>query len=431
MNLVGYDFHSTGGPQAVSWPPYRHPAIPRFAAAFAEAGVPPRLDINARGQLGHSVIQTTAAGGERWSTYRGYLQPALGRPNLRAITYATVTEVLFHHDQGLPPKPRASGVKFRDAAGQVRVVRARREVVLTAGALHTPQILILSGIGPAQDLQALNIPVVSDLPVGRGLQDHPGPSGMAFDCTPPLCHVDWEHRRQDLQDYGRHRGGPLSSASLLQLTAFLRTTPEPPRGPRPAEQPDLQIVLDGTVVSDDGTVCLDSDEWRMNRISMQSVALHPRSRGSVHINSSDPLGPPLVRLGYFTDDADHDLSVVVAGLRLALRMEGPLRKRGLALSRDPRLAPACTHLAFGSDEHLRCLARTTTYTTWHFVGTCRMGAVVDTRLLVRGVRGLRVADASVIPTLTSGNTNAPTIMVAERAADFIKQDHRELYRASA
>ncbi|KAE8739392.1 hypothetical protein FOCC_FOCC015114 [Frankliniella occidentalis] len=175
--------------------------------------------------------------------------------------------------------------------------------------------------------------------------------------------------------------------------------------------------------------CLDNDAWRWNRVKWMPAVLHPRSRGRVRLNASDPLGQPIVEFGYLSDEGNHDLAVMVEGLRMGVVRQDTLAKLGLTINKDPKLSPSCSHLLFGSDEHLACLARTTTATLWHWTGTCRMGregdetAVVDPKLRVKGVLGLRVADASVMPSVPSGNTNAPTIMVAERAATLILSDH--------
>ncbi|KAK3908261.1 Glucose dehydrogenase [FAD, quinone] [Frankliniella fusca] len=424
------EYHSRAGPQPVGWMAYRHPSLQVLAEAMEAAGVPFRLDVNGESQLGHSFVQTSTKGGERWSTYRSYLQPALGRPNLRVETFAKAKRVVF--EQRDKAAPRAVGVEYTDAAGQVRVARAKREVVLSAGAIHSPQLLLLSGIGQADQLQELNVTQLVELPVGEGLQDHPRPTGLEFACGPPLCVVDWVSRRRDLAQYRRARDGPLAEALGLQYSAFLRTElqPAPPNGTGPpAKQPDLQLLFPATLELDNGARCLDSEPWRWNRIQWAPAVLHPRSRGRVSLNASDPEGPPVVELGYFTDQDGHDLAVVVEGLKMGVAQQDRLAEHGLKLNKDPRLSPTCSQLEFGSDEHLRCVARTTTYTLWHWTSTCRMGreadpaAVVDPKLRVKGVQGLRVVDASVMPYVTSGNTNAPTIMVAERAATLILSDH--------
>ncbi|XP_052130164.1 glucose dehydrogenase [FAD, quinone]-like isoform X2 [Frankliniella occidentalis] len=315
---------------------------------------------------------------------------------------------------------------------QVHTARARKEVVLTAGTLHTPQILQLSGIGLASELQKLNVTQLVELPVGEQLEDHARAAGLEFSCGPPLCVVDAASRRRDLALYRRSRRGPLAEGQALQYGAFLRTNLDPPApagaGP-PAKQPDLQILFLGALDMDNGARCLDNDAWRWNRVKWMPAVLHPRSRGRVRLNASDPLGQPIVEFGYLSDEGNHDLAVMVEGLRMGVVRQDTLAKLGLTINKDPKLSPSCSHLLFGSDEHLACLARTTTATLWHWTGTCRMGregdetAVVDPKLRVKGVLGLRVADASVMPSVPSGNTNAPTIMVAERAATLILSDH--------
>lgn len=427
------EYHSSAGPLSVSWQPYRHPAIPMVQEAMRNAGLASRLDVNAEGQLGETVVQTTTANGERWSTYRGYLEPELGRPNLRVVTYATATRILFDDEgdraEGSPP--RALGVEYRDAAGEIRVATANKEVIVSAGGIHSPQVLLLSGLGPAEELQELNIPVVADLPgVGKNLQDHPLVDGVEYECVPPLCDVDWASRLQDLDDYGANRKGPLSAAGMTQLAAFIRTDldPPPPEG-APLKQPDLQMGFLNTVEDGNGTRCLAFDTWRYNRIKVLPAVLRPRSRGTVRLNATDPHGQPLVTIGYFTDADDYDLNVAVKGLQLGRRLESTLKQYGLVLSKNPAPAQHCSHLDPDSVAHLKCLARTACFSMWHWSCTCRMGreddddAVVNPRLLVRKVRGLRVVDASVMPNVTSGNTNAPTIMIAERASDLIRQDH--------
>lgn len=413
--------HGRGGPQKVSWESYRHPAMAPLAAAMNQLRIPFRGDINAHGQLGHSIAQSTQAHGERWSTYRSYLEPVMKRrSNLRVETFATARKVLLETFQ---TGPRAVGVEYENAAGQVVQVKASKEVIVSAGALHSPQLLMLSGIGPSHHLKNLNVDVVSDLPVGEGLMDHPDVLGVQYKCGPPLCVHDWETREEDLRQYNSSREGALAAANMLQLMAFLRS-----HKARlwTGHQPDLQLIFLGNTQTEVITPsCLLMDSWRLNRVIVLVSLMRPESRGWVRLNASDPHAAPLVKLNYFGDDQGHDLDTVVEGLQFALRLEAPLRKTGLSLDRTNN--PQCARFPMGSDGFLRCLARTSTVTAWHWSGTCRMGrandprAVVDSQLRVRGVSGLRVVDASVMPYITSGNTNAPTIMLAEVAADLIKR----------
>ncbi|XP_034255299.1 glucose dehydrogenase [FAD, quinone]-like [Thrips palmi] len=418
-------YHGRGGPQKVSWQPYRHPVMPLLAQALEAAGVRPRLDINAEAQLGYSVVQTTSAGGRRWTTFNSYIEPVLRRRNLHVETFATARKVVLQN--AARGKLKAVGVEFEDAAGTVHVVRARREVVLTAGAIHTPQLLMLSGIGPAGQLKALGIPVLKDLPVGEELLDHADVVGVPYKCEPPLCTTDWQSRLADLRQYRQNRTGPLSALNVLHLNVFARSSlAEPGTG----LAPDLQIMFLARTV-DEYETCLPYDSWRINRVIPLVSLMRPYSVGWLRLNASNPRGLPLVKLNYFGDPAGHDLAVTVEALRMGLRLRDALAPLGLTLDTSS-FTQCAAEGAVDSDAFLRCVARTRTSTSWHWSGTCRMGrardprAVLDSRLRVRGVASLRVADASAMPFIPSGNTNNPTIMLAERAADIIKRDRKAL-----
>ncbi|KAJ1519790.1 hypothetical protein ONE63_005043 [Megalurothrips usitatus] len=251
---------------------------------------------------------------------------------------------------------------------------------------------------------------------------------MEYECAPPLCNVDWAHHLKDLAEYKAARRGPLSAAGLLQLAAFIRTDLDPPPQGGPAKQPDLQIAFTN-IIDDNGTRCFRYDQWRFNRIKAMPALLRPRSRGSVRLNATNPEGQPIVSMGYFSDPDGHDLGVIVKGLEFVRKLQSSLREHGVNLSSNPAPAKYCSDLDADSAEYLKCLTRTATLSMWHWSCTCRMGreddeeAVVNPRLLVRNVRGLRVVDASVMPTVTSGNTNAPVILIAEKASDLIREDH--------
>lgn len=420
-------YHGRGGPQKVSWQRYRHPVIPLIGRAFEASGVSPRLDINAESQLGHSVVQTTSAGGERWTTYRSYVEPVLRRRNLRVETFATARKVVL---EGKGTGLKAVGVEYQDARGKVHVVRAKREVVLTAGALHTPQILMLSGIGPAKQLKDAGIPVLKDLPVGEQLFDHPDVEGLPFKCAPPLCVTDWKSRLDDLRQYKENRTGPLSSFQILHLNAFVRSTLAKAGT---GQQPDLQFLFLGSV--EEYETCVPYDGWRINKVTPVITVIRPESVGWLRLNTSNPHGQPLVKLNYYGDAAGHDLAVSVQGLRMAVRLKDALAPLGLTLDASG-FSQCASKGAVDSDAFLRCVARARTTSSWHWSGTCPMGrtgdkrAVLDSRLRVRGVLNLRVADSSAFPFIPSGNTNNPTIMLAERAADLIKSDRSATRSAS-
>lgn len=287
---------------------------------------------------------------------------------------------------------------------------------MTAGSLYTPHLLMLSGIGPSKHLQEANIPIVADLPVGETLQDQARATGAEYTCRPPLCTVDWRSSQRDLDVYERTRRGPLAANGVAALTAFFHSGKGSQVGP--PKQPDVQLLFFGSARGT-GERCMDGS-WRLNCVSVVAVALHPSSRGSVRLNTSAPTSAPVVRLGYYEKASDVD--VVMEGVRRARRLAAPLRSLGLELMPND-----CGGFPHDSDEYARCLVRTTSGATYHWVGSCPMGpgdkAVVDTRLRVHGLRHLRVADASVMPSLPSGNTMAAVIMVAEYAADLIKKEH--------
>lgn len=414
------EYHSKGGPLKVSWPPFRHPVLDALSKGLQSSGVKENPDINADSQLGYTTVQTTSVKGERWSTYRGYLEPVLRRPNLKVETFATVKKVVINTQSKTPV---VTGVQYTNAAGKSIVVKAKREVVLSAGGIHSPQILMLSGIGPTEQLKAHNIRLIKDLPVGENLEDHGMVLGLQFTCQDPLCATDWKSHEADLKEYQEHKTGPLSAANLIQLTAFLRSSLAPE-----GNQPDLQLLFFGKMESPQ-MGCLKFSSWRFDRANAWVSVVKPESRGWVRLNASDPEGPPLVKVNYFGDSRGRDLARAVEGLKAVIKMESTVGKLGLSLDHDNN--PQCAQFVFGSDGFLRCLARTTTQTEWHWSGACRMGrwndptAVVDSHLRVKGVIGLRVVDTSVLPEIPTGNTLAPVVAVAEAAADLIKEDNKQ------
>jgi choline dehydrogenase len=378
-------FHATGGPLRVEDLRRRHPLAQAFLASAAAAGLPANPDFNGAAQDGVGAYQVTQRGGRRWSAADGYLRPALRRPNLTVRTDAQVARVLVE-------RGRATGVAYT-VRGERVTATARREVVLAAGAIGSPQLLMLSGIGPAAQLRALGIEVLADLPVGENLQDHP---------TLPL---NWFTRGvADLRDaetpanllrwLAGHRG-PLTS-NVAEVGGFVRTVAAP--------APDLQLLSMPVIVSDHGRAVLAAG------VTIAPTVVHVRSRGRLTLRSADPRWRPRIEAGYLTDEAGADLAVLTAGIELAreIAATGPLA----ALIRAPYGAAALT-------DPLAAV-RVGTETLYHPVGTCAIGPVVDAELRVHGVAGLRVADAAVLPTVPRGNTNAPTIAIAERAADLVR-----------
>ena len=389
------EHHAVGGPLRVEDERSPRPLTGRFLAACAEAGIPPIDDYNGPEQDGASLVQVTQRGGRRWSTADAYLRPAQKRPNLEVATKALVSGVEIA--DGV-----ATGVRYLRRRGGERVAQAGREVILAAGAIGSPQLLLLSGVGPAAQLQEHGIPVVHDLPgVGENLQDHPYVS-CVWDVPGGGSLADAEKPKAVLE-YLLRRSGPLSS-SVAEAFAFVRSRPGLPA-------PDLQFHFAPAYFVDNGF-----EEYDGHAITMGPVLVKPRARGWVRLRSADPAAKPRILTNSLADE--EDVAALVAGVRLSreIAAAGPFAE---VLGRE--LFPGGEA---DTDEALAADARRRAELLYHPVGTCRMGtgaeAVVSPDLRVHGVERLRVVDASVMPVIPNGNTNAPTIMIAEKAADLIR-----------
>ncbi|SDM78650.1 GMC family oxidoreductase [Actinacidiphila guanduensis] len=377
-------FHGTGGPIPVTTPKDVSPLSLAFIAAGVEAGLPLNRDFNGAELDGVGLLYSNVREGERYSAARGYLRPAEGRPNLVVRTGALVRRVLL-------TGTRATGVEYSDPTGTHRV--HADSVVLSAGAIRTPQLLMLSGIGPADELARHGIDVVQHLPgVGAHLQDHPS----ALIGWPVHRGETWLDARNEHHEalYAQQRRG--LQASMGQAGAFLRCA-------EGAEAPDIELT----------PMLIDLLGNSMPGISCLVTVLTPESRGSVRLASTDPAAAPVIDPRYYSDSADRRL--VVEGLRRTLEIADSPILRALI---GPASFPAAT-----DDASLLESARTSTISTNHPVGTCRAGldeeSVVDPALRVHGITGLRVVDASVMPALPRGNTHAPSVMIGERAAELI------------
>ena len=389
------EHHAVGGPLRVEDERSPRPLTGRFLAACEEAGIPRIDDYNGPEQDGASMVQVTQRRGRRWSTADAYLRPALRRDNLDLITGAQVLRV--EQEGG-----RATGVHYRGRRGGDRVAPAGSEVILAAGALASPQLLMLSGIGPAGQLREHGVEVAVDLPgVGENLQDHPYLTSV-WDVPGGGSLADAE-KPKALLEYLLRRTGPLSS-SVAEAFAFIRSRPG-------LAQPDLQFHFAPAYFVDNGF-----EEYDGHAITMGPVLVAPRSRGWLRLRSADPADKPRVLTNSLADP--EDVSALVAGARLAREIAS---SEALSAVIGRQVFP---DEGARTDEDLEEDLRRRVDLLYHPVGTCRMGtdedAVVDPELRVRGIEGLRVVDASVMPTITSGNTNAPTIAIAEKGADLIK-----------
>ena len=398
------EFHATGGPLHVTDHPPGFELADAMLAACEQAGIPRNPDFNGAMQEGCGYYQTTTSNKRRWSTAKAYLEPARGRPNLEIRTGAHATKLLIEND-------RAVGVAYQSPGGP-RTARARAEVIVSGGAYGSPQLLLLSGLGPAEHLQAMDVPVLRDMPaVGSNLHDHFN-TYLSWRCAKPITLNDlensWPRKILAAAEYGLFRTGPMASNGI-HAGLFTRSDPR-------LERPDLQInLLEWSTL-----------ERTKDRViphpfpgfTLSPVHLRPDGRGTVRLASSDPLAPPRISFDFLR--TDYDMSAILTGVRLIRKIaEQPALKPYIVAE----LAPGP---AVKSDADLAEFVRQTGVSNHHPSSSCAMGTgsntVVDPRLRVHGIAGLRVADASIMPQVVAGNTNAPSIMIGEKAAAMILAD---------
>jgi choline dehydrogenase len=385
--------HGVGGPINVADLRDPNPLSIALVEAARQIGLPITDDFNAGEQVGIGLFQTTQKDGMRCSTAAGYLRPAEGRKNLSVRTGVQVNRLLIEGD-------RCTGVEYLEGGGR-RSVTARREVIVCAGAYNSPQLLMLSGIGPPEQLAAHGIEVVRPLPgVGENLGDHLFVP-VAYHCTQPISLAAAQTAEQ-LQIYQRERRGLLSSP-IAEAGGFLRLDPTAPA-------PDLQFIFGPSWYVFHGMKNPPGHGF-----TLLPCLVQPKSLGRVTLRSGDPLDAPVIDHDYLAEPEDLDL--LVQGVRLARRL---LEARAFDPYRGPAHLPADT---VQTDDEIADYVRSEVMTIYHPVGTCKMGhdpmAVVDHELRVHGIAGLRVADASIMPFIVNANTNAPAIMIGEKAAAMI------------
>ncbi|KAF5272032.1 hypothetical protein FQR65_LT05013 [Abscondita terminalis] len=434
--LTRTKYHKAGGYLTVQEAPWRTPLSIAFLQAGRELGYDIR-DCNGEKQAGFMIAQGTIRRGARCSTAKAFLRPVRLRKNLHIAMHARVSKVLIE-----PTSKRAYAVKYT-RENRHYTVRAKKEVVLSAGALSSPQILMLSGVGPKEHLETFGIPVLNDLRVGDNLQDHVGLGGYTFIVDHPVSFNKDRYQRFDVaMEYIVNERGPLTSFGI-EAVAFLNTQYAPKSG----TWPDVQFHFAASSVNSDGeqvrkiTGLRDSvyntvykplanvDTW-----TILPLLLRPRSRGWVRLKSKDPNVYADVNPNYFTHREDVD--TLIAGIRIGLNVSATKAFQRFN-SRPHRIPfPGCRQYEFDTDDYWECGLRHFTFTIYHPTSTNKMGpstdpeAVVDPRLRVHGIHNLRVIDASIMPTIVSGNTNAPTIMIGEKGADMIKEDWLQNRRRS-
>jgi choline dehydrogenase len=389
-------YHGTGGPLNIADLRYVNPLTRAFLSAAGELGIPSNPDFNAQVQDGAGLNQVTQKNGKRHSAADAYLHPSLHRENLSVLTGAHVSRLLIE-------RGRALGVAYL-RNGVMEEARADREVILSGGTINSPQVLLLSGIGPADELARAGVPTIHDLPgVGKNLQDHVMVS-TGYLCTKPVSLASAESLPNFLR-YFLFKRGPLVS-NVAEAGIFLRTTAG-------LVEPDLQLLFGPAYYVNHGL-----SPRPEHCFGFGPTLITPESRGEICLRSANALEPPAIRANYLSTDAD--MRVIVHGVRLSRQLA---QSKAFAAYTGDELHPGAN---VKSDAEIVQFIRNEAETLYHPVGTCKMGndsmAVVDARLRVRGIESLRVVDASVMPRIIAGNTNAPTIMIAEKAADMIRQD---------
>ncbi|KAG7204113.1 hypothetical protein KM043_001961 [Ampulex compressa] len=409
IDRVGRKYHSTDGLLTVERFPWKPSIGDSILAAAAERGYPITDDHNGDQFVGFTVAQTMSKSGVRQSSATAFLRPVRHRRNLQVALNATATKIIVENQ-------KAVGVQYVQD-GEVRIARASREVIVSGGAVNSPQLLLLSGIGPKEHLRSVNVSVVKDLPgVGENLHNHLSYTLSWTINQPNEFDLNWA----SALEYVAFQKGPMASTGLSQMTGII-----PSRYTSP-DHPDIQFFFGGYQAScattgEIGAVM--SNEGRS--ISFTAMNAQPRSRGVLRLASNDPLAKPIIWGNYLSDPVD--AAILIEGIQVAMSLANTTAMSRYNMTFN-NLVTACSQYMFGSVDYWNCAIRQETGPENHQAGSCKMGpasdpmAVVDPQLRVHGIRGLRVADTSIMPMVISGNTAAPAIMIGERAASFVKSD---------
>lgn len=403
-------YHGRGGYLTISDVRWKSQTAQRFLEAAEELGND-ILDYNGKEQAGFSYVQGTIRDSLRCSVEKAYLRPARFRDNLNIHTRSTVTKVIMNED-GL----EAQGVEFLKDNKTYRI-RARKEVILSAGALNSPQLLMLSGIGPKQHLNSLSIKLLKDLPVGETLYDHMSFPGLIFstNTTRPT-------QNETILDFIFNTSGLLTTLGGVEALGYIKTTN--------SQQPDIELISLNT----DSKRLLERNLRYSNNIfavplvgdfAIVPILLYPKSKGRLELRSKNPFDPPKFYGGTFTDRNNEDLRKLIAGIRYVQTFENTTAFKKMNAKLSEMKLSGCGGFVYDSDEYWMCALRYLATSIYHPIATCKMGpepAVVDANLKVYGVKKLRIVDTSIIPLPLAAHTNVPAIMIGEKASDIIKYE---------
>ena len=411
-------FHNTGGFQTIEGAENYDENAKVIMNGWKEVGLR-EVDYNSGDNLGTSRMQYATVRGSRQSSNGAFIRPIRAkRPNLVVRPNSWATKVIID-----PTTKTATGVEYRSAnSGTVKKVYAKKEVILSAGSIDTPKLLMLSGVGPNDNLKESGIEVLKDLPVGKNLHNHFSITPISVTTTNETAPFTLETLRQDLVYWLSNHYGPMSVNVFMDNIAFLNTSFE-----KEPNVPDIQVGYIKYKFDDE----TKSPRFLLpyyDGFLLTTLFLAPKSRGELKLDSSDPVNKqPLIYPNYHSHP--DDIKAVAEGARLTKRLVDTQAFKEAGFVATRAAAPHCDHLEYETFEYYECLAKKHTGVIYHPVGTCKMGpkedpgSVVDAKLKVYGIKNLRVIDASIMPVLTRGNTHAATVMIGEKGSDMVKEDH--------